>query len=242
MRATINSLWAHRYIGTLLLFICLLLVGIRVWALQAPQAHGFEPRIVNKTSSLQIVSSKKITLGQVDVLELILKNGSNKNITAIAFALGTDGVSTTIDYAFSEDLLTPGNTVVQNIPLSGLEAAAAKYSSPEADVTVSAVYFEDHTGDGDSKYLNKIREKYFGIKDQMRRILALLRKALESSSQQRTDPLAEIEAQASLLINEDDRTTLSSDFRKGLRQARQDLDFKIQRLKNKKDITGFRAV
>ena len=160
-----------------------------------------------------------------------------KNIIAFTLLLKLDGVSTTTDYAFSEELLTPGKTVVNYIPLDGLELAAANNISRDADVTISAVYFEDHTGDGEPKYVAKIKEKYLGIKDQVQRILPLLYKGLESSSQN-LDTVSEIETQAALLTTEDDRPTISADYKGGLRLAKNDLNSKIKKLKSHKEKTN----
>ncbi len=223
------------YLCILFAVSCLVFISMSV-ASRPKRNQDFDIRVINKTKSLQVKSAQKSTKLSIPTLEITLSNASSQNIMAYTIMLGDVGLAT--DYAFSEKLLAPGETEVKDIPMAGLEANAAKNRSLIIDVVISAVYFEDHTSEGDSKYVNMIKDKYVGIKSQTQYVLSILRKALDSPLPNTEQRLVEIESQASQLKTEDENISLSLDTRSGLRLVKENLNKKIRTLRSRENMTS----
>jgi len=79
-------------------------IGILVFATRISSQGNTGPNleVINRTAFLQVFAIKK----EGTELKLILRNNSNKNITAFSISLGSYGV--TRDLSYNEHLLAPG--------------------------------------------------------------------------------------------------------------------------------------
>jgi hypothetical protein len=218
-----------------------IVLGIGIWTsarILVPRISStqeLEATIVNKTKALEIVSTTKVLMGQAYVLRVKLKNVSAKNIVSYTYLAGQAG--NTRGYAFSEKLFEPGETSEEYIPYEKLQTAATTSSEREADLVFAAVWFEGGTGDGDPKFLRQLGDESQGIKEQARRILPLLRKALQDSEIQEDHALTDLESQISLLSTEDEATSQSLDYKLGRSMANRQLASKVKELRENKNKT-----
>lgn len=228
-----------RFIVIVLVFACLaLLVGAVAWATYNKSLQESQPPIINKTNTLQVVSAQENLDGQLRVLEITLKNISNRNISAYTLLLGN--AESTRDYAFSEELLSPEETSIERIALTkNVGSPNTNINIGPENIIIAAVWFERGNGDGDPKYVTMLRDKHLGYKEGARRILPLLRQALERSKQNSDEALNELESQSSLLPNEDNSLAYSVDYRSGLHLAKEHLGLKIRELKAKRSVVNF---
>lgn len=213
----------------LFIFSCIVFLGTGLWV----SAHIFNPfsnklqgnslHVTNKTNALHVTSIEK-TEGQYPDVKITLINNSSKNITA--YILSIRDLTITTDFALLGGFLAPGQTKVEIIPYSNFEARAT------GEVEVSAIYFDDQTGEGEARPTAMIREKHQGAKEQLNRILPILLNSLNSSQADTEALLAALESQASQLPTKIDNVSLSADHRSGLDYIKQTLDLNIKSLKN----------
>ena len=222
--------------GVSVVLIGLIFLGALVFAVPNKTRQGFEPHIINKTQALEIISAKEGLQGQISTLELKLKNVSPRNIASYSLLIGN--ARNTRDYVFSENLLSPGETAIEIIPLDGLRLATTTSPTPEAEIIVAAVKFEGHGGDGNPKYVTMLEDSYSGFKDQARHILPLLRKGLDTSETNIEQALVDLEVQSSFLSTEGANSPVSADYKSGLRLAKQHLLLRVRKLKDKKNMVN----
>jgi hypothetical protein len=137
------------------------------------------------------------------------------------------------DYVPSGGFFAPGEEKVERTSLGNFEAAAAKIPDHAGELIISAVYFDDHTGEGDSARVEMIRRRYKGAKEQIKLVLPILRSAL-NSSEDAESVLLSLESQASRLPSETEKTKHLPDYREGRDLVKQELDEHIQNLRSKK--------
>lgn len=219
-----------------------IVLGVGIWTSErilnryTGAAQELKPSIVNKTSALEIVSTAKVVMGDRDVLKVTLKNISEKNIISYKYLVGQAGI--TNGYAFSERLFAPGETREEYIPYDNLQTAATASPETETDLVFAAVWFEGGTGDGDPKFINRLRDEFAGIREQAGRILPLIRKARQDPEIQEAQVLSDLELQISQLSTEDDATSQSLDYKLGRSMANRQLASKVKELKENKNRTS----
>ncbi|MBA2705068.1 MAG: hypothetical protein H0U60_14605 [Blastocatellia bacterium] len=196
--------------------------------------QGFEPTIVNKTKALQIVSTTKIQRDQDYVLRVTLKNVSGKNIVSYTYLAGEAGI--TNSFGLSEKLFSPGETSDEYLPFENLAARAA-FSGREADLVFEGVWFEGGTGDGEPKFVKQLGDEYAGLKEQARRIVPLLRKALQGSYDTEDGTLTELELQISQLPVEESASSQSLDYKLGRSTANRQFASRVKELRENKNNT-----
>jgi hypothetical protein len=128
----------------------------------AAQLNGTVKSLV---SNLEIVQSKMIG---PNTLQVIMRNGYKKDITAVVASIGPEKVSRR-DYIYSE--------LEQDQKLSPGAADEFLYTidSPEEEnVVITAVLFSDMTRDGDHKAVRIVLDKRRGVKIQLARFNAHL--------------------------------------------------------------------
>lgn len=214
---------------------CLILRWAGVWAsthIRASQSEGasdLKLYATNKTAALKVISVKKVE-SDLPMVEVTVQNQSPKNITSFMLAIGDLMILT--DYVPDGTLFGPGEQNVQRISLGNFEAAAAKNPKQAGEVVVTAVYFDDRTGEGDARRVEMIRKRYEGIKEQIKLALPILRNAL-SSSEDADNVLLAAESQVKNLPTEANNSRLSPDYRDGRDVMKQSLGESIQKLKKK---------
>ena len=138
--------------------ICLSIFGPSIKSNVAPRQ--FNPTVRSEVSKLEIIQTAM--LGP-NVLQVIMKNGYSKDITAVVAAIG-DHKTTRTDYIFAEmgqyQKLSPGAT---DEFLYGIA------SSEEENIVIRAVLFSDMTREGDFRDIRKVLDKRLGVRIQLTR-------------------------------------------------------------------------
>jgi len=134
-------------------------------------------RINNLTRSFEVLSAKKYD----GHLNLSLRNNSNKAITAYVFTSRMDPQTVftfSEDFAFSEvgAVIAPGQDYEKTIGISN-----TLNRRNEVVLALSAIIFEDNTGEGDPKAIRDIQDDRLGQKIQIMKALPVLDKLLRLS-------------------------------------------------------------
>ncbi len=175
---------------------CLLIVGAIIPSLSKSHSlQSSKPQIENKTQQFQAVSLELNADG--DAYELVLKNNYMKPINAYTIGIGpTSRVD--VDLTLADRVIASGETTKETIPVSKLQAPNnPNQLSP--NITILAVMFSDKTGDGDTKAIQRVKDRHLGAKIQLQRANAVLDAALATSGSITPDTLASIRAQISSL-------------------------------------------
>jgi hypothetical protein len=200
-----------------------------MWATPPGKAQEIKPRVINKTNGLRVVSIEK-TNGQFPVLKVTLSNNSTKIISAYILSVGDLHIMT---YSgLNKESFAPGDTKIEKIPFGNFETAAAENPTRAGELIVSAVYFDDHTGEGETRQLKMIKDNYLGIKEQLKLLLPLLHSALSSAKSDMENALSTLESEASRLPTERENVKLSADYRDGRAWVQESLSMEIQNLKS----------
>lgn len=233
MSKHLASLRRHRLVAIGIVLTCLIFLvasvwaSTRMWATPAGTTQEIKPLVINKTNSLRVVSMEK-TKGQFPDLKVTLFNSSNKIIYAYILSVGDMGIMT---YSrLNQESFAAGQTKIDKIPFGNFEAAAAEDPSRAGELVVSAVYFDDHTGEGEARHLEMIKDNYAGIKDQLKLLLPLLHSALSSAKSDLENALLTLESEASRLPTERGNVKLSADYRGGRAWVQESLSMEIQNL------------
>jgi len=176
----------------------------------------FQPTIVNKTTSLEVVSATKTLIGQQYVLMVTLRNNSTKNILSYTYLAGHG--STTRDYTFGKEPLSPGKTDVAYVSYEDLQNSPISHKHP-GHLVIVAAWFEGRSGDGDDHFVRKLSDQFEGLKQQAKLIVPLLRKAADLNEHNQDQALDYLISQAALLSTGDDNSDASIDYKEGRRRA-----------------------
>jgi len=204
MRRTLSSV-TSRYASA-----ALLLAGLAVFS---NSALGSEPsglRVRNSTRSFKIVAVEKSDDG--DYL-LSLKNEYAKAITAFRVFLPNSETTLRRSFLESRKSIAPGAVEVIEIPAQGLKSPGGESVSSEANVLITAVAFEDKTGDGKAEALAEIEAERFAEKAQLTRAVSQLRKMLEASDTQLIASLDSLRPENWAFISDSGVASLLVDFR-----------------------------
>ena len=187
-----------------------------------------EPIIKSKTLAVRVLGSERTSLGDNSIWFVKLQNTSGRDIKAYTIASGKTWV--TKNYFLGEQSLASGAVENQIIPLS---------SGPSHDIslgtgkefTITAVFFADGTGDGDSRFVFMLSEKYAGMRDQANRILPCLRGLASTFGPNQESALEECEAETLRLpLKSNGR---SADYEDGLESAQRELLNQLNDIKEK---------
>src|SRR6185503_8589394 len=145
--------------------ICLSIFGPSIKSNVAPRQ--FNPTVRSEVSKLEIIQTAM--LGP-NALQVIMKNGYSKDITAVVAAFGDEKV-TRVDYIFAEleerQKLSPGATDEFSYTIDSKE---------EENIVITAVLFSDMTREGDFKAIRDVLDKRLGVKIQLARFNSYLEK------------------------------------------------------------------
>jgi hypothetical protein len=214
---------AHRYLALLAGFALFGIMSGAVFGLsrrtrhhQQPNGSIATPTVTNRTNALKVIGVEQATIGSSLILQIKLQNISNKDIKAVTLSAGIGWV--TDDRLFSEDVIAPGSTISEIVPLQSNVAEGVNTSpGTSKELAVAAVLFSDGSGDGDAFYVKALTNQYAGIRDQAKSVLKRLRQPPNRVSPERA--LYELENEASALPT---RGTgpVSVDYDDGLKRAR----------------------
>lgn len=144
--------------------------GVRISEAQDKQAT--KPNTINQTSALTVVETS-VTDGEYPGVTIILLNQSSRNINA--YVLGIGRLSVTTDFASVGDLMKPGATQIETIPLANFSKSEG--SKELHHLTISAVTFQGGAGEGDAERLDALRDRHRGIREQVEQVLPVLRQS-----------------------------------------------------------------
>jgi hypothetical protein len=137
---------------------CILLFGSFTKSNTAQQQ--FNPIVTTEVPKLEIIQTKM--LGP-NVLEVIMRNGYSKDITAVVASIG-DTKTTRTDYIFAEreqsQTLSPGETDNFTYTVD---------STDQENIVIKAVLFSDMTKEGSPAEITKVLERRLGVKIQLGR-------------------------------------------------------------------------
>lgn len=216
------SLFHSSHILTIsLAAICLgISIGLIFWSASAEYIQETDPIITNQTNSLRVLSAKRKEVNGNSFITIKLQNVSSKNIKAYTIVRDKNSWMT-------EDSL--------NIPLftiNELKEVTLPFDVKKQNLVIAAVYFEDGIGEGDPRFVEMIKSKHAGMRDQARRILPQIRKllALNTDSEK---TLSEFETEVLQLPINGNENSSSPDYESGLNFVKEKLTKTIQSLKTK---------
>lgn len=225
-----------------LCFICLAYFGMlprgssaRISTASVTPHQGITPYLTNKTNALRVVSVKTAGEGSRTNVEITLINQSTQNITAFVLSMGS--VSITTQIGFDGEPFVPNQVRIEKIPLSNVIAAAENNPGRAGEIVLSAVFLADGTGEGESQRVAKIKNRYLGMKDEVKLVLPLLRSALSSTEADSEHLLLMLENKASQLPTGEEDDKLSHDYRSGRSFVKDGLKSNLKNLRGRKSAT-----
>jgi hypothetical protein len=196
------------------LFVCVFLFGssIKSNVNLNKESQEFTPSIKCLASKLEILKTKM--LGP-NVLQVIMKNGYSKNITAVVAFLGDEKV-TRRDYIYAEleenQKLSPGATD---------EILYTIDSKEEENIVIKAVLFSDMSVDGDMKAIKPVLDKRQAMRIQFARFNSQLKKLNKVDPAQLQGEFQKVKQFAeNLSVVPDDGSPMSDAFKFGLRHGK----------------------
>lgn len=240
---TLSSLFKWRLVTAFFCFICLAYLGTVIRGslariAPAPSAtthhQGITPYLTNKTNALRVMSVKTIGEGSRTDVEITLKNQSNENITAYVLSMGD--VSVTTQIGFDGEPFAPNHMRVEKIPFDNVTGAAQNNPARAGEIVLSAVFLANGTGEGEPRWVAKIKNKYMGMKDEVQIILPLLRSTSNSHEPDLERSLVALEAHAAELPQGKEKDKLSFDYQDGRSYVKEGLKSNIKYLKDKKKV------
>lgn len=174
-----------RVVVIALVSVCVVVLGVGAARKSAsgPRTRGNTLQIQNKTRSFEVIRTPEIMQTEIndEGLELSLRNGSDKNITA--FAVSVNRAISETDFVFSE-LEDHRGIVPQSVYRNRFSFARSgnpdRTAQQNLDIGVLAVVFADGSSEGDPRLIAAILGQRQESKVQLTRIVQLLDEALDS--------------------------------------------------------------
>lgn len=201
-----------------------LLFGIGLFGLGITAAYHYPaqqaPEIVNKTTSIQVISVIPEGVGY----ELRLKNIATRNING--YSVGSDRAYRTSDLTVGETVISPGEEfTVQLPPIRDPRGPQAASPSTRAEPhTIRYVVFDDDSIDGDEIAAQELRDIRSGRREQLQRIGVLLNTVSASPD------ITQLESQLQALPTESLKTDRSFNVAQGRLAAKQDALLELSKL------------
>jgi hypothetical protein len=216
------------------MFVSVFLIGSTIKSNVKPDKENdqFNLSVKCLASKLEILQTKM--LGP-NVLQVIMKNGYPKDITAVVTFIGDEKVTRT-DYIYAElekdQKLSPGATD---------EFLYSIDSKEEENIVIKAVLFSDMTVDGDMKAVKRVLDKRQAMKIQFARFNPHLEKLNKVDPTQLQAEFQKVRQIAeNLPVKMDDGSTMSQAFEHGLRHGKafilKYLAEMVSQLENEKDL------
>jgi hypothetical protein len=143
-------------------------------------------------------------------------------------------VSITTQIGFDGEPFAPNQVRVEKIPLSNLIGAAENNPRRAGEIVLSAVFSADGTGEGEPQQVAKIKNKYLGMKDEVKLVIPLLRSALSSTEADSERLLLMLEDQVSQLPTGEQDDKLSHDYRSGRSFVKDGLKSNLKNVRGRK--------
>lgn len=212
----------RRSAGPILVSACLLglgIGGVTRSSQNGTATQGKAPRIQNKTRSFEVIQTGA-GIGSNGIVELSLRNGYEKNITA--YAVSVNGLISTQDFRYSD-----GDDQVGIAPeaVYATHAGVARSRKLEGaaqqalDIIVLAVVFDDKTTDGDPRLVAELLDTRQGSKIQLMRVIGLVNKALRSAATIDDAAFEKLRSEISSLPIESQNSTAESSRLRGERDS-----------------------
>jgi ElaB/YqjD/DUF883 family membrane-anchored ribosome-binding protein len=148
-------------------------------------------RIANKTKGFTV---QRITR-QDNIIKLELRNAYSKPITGYQIYVGGKTIQTELLVNNDPQIVLPGASVHKQYP--------DREEIRRQGITILAVLFDDHTGDGDPHYLKRLLQYREGMKMQRLRALDALQKVLDSGVTNLIEALEQVMSEIPTLSNEE---------------------------------------
>lgn len=198
------------------------------------QSTSAGPRVDSKSSGLRVIDTKRVTVGNTSFVFLKLQNVSAKPIKALTISLGQSYVVK--NFLLSEEAIAPGASVIERLSVPpSIQEGSSTGSQPT--IVVTAVFYSDGTGDGDSQYVQLLKNQALGMRDQAKRILPTLRRASGGQSEQ---ALADLESEGNALPIKA-KVPVSPDYDEGLQKARKILLGQLGEIKEQRRMNDFQG-
>lgn len=163
-------------------------------------------RLENKTRSLIVESVKELGETRAGVqkeasrLEVIIRNGSDKPISAYRFRVSDSQT----DKDSISGIERSGAMDGWALPPQGKDAVRLSVAHDgEVVLTMSAVLFEDGTGEGDSFDLSRLQEFHAGVRTAFQRIVPVLRQKVNADEAALTDTAIQSLEDEVALVNDE---------------------------------------
>jgi len=180
------------------------------------------PLVTSATSAIRVVGLERATIGNSPILNVSLQNISPKIIKA--YSLGSGKRWVTRSYYFSETAFLPNSIDTQIIPLDSTSFRAAS-----REFTVTAVFFEDGSADGQATSVFRLREHWLGLSDYTSHLLPCLRQLPSMVAAQDEAALLNCETEAGKWSAKGK----SSDYEDGFQNAQRESLTQLREIKNK---------
>lgn len=212
-------------VGASLVILCT--AAAVVWATNGrDDTDRLRVRNLTRSLSVESVASPPGALKKAGRFVVTVRNGYDKPV--VAYSIRVEDGSTDKDTISAVE--RGGHTDGWSLPPNATDVARVS-ASPEGDVvlTVSAVLFDDGTGDGDADALTRMREVRAGIKIAYQQLVPILRRAAGEG---------QADASGAALQSLEDEVALVSDrevpvnLRRGFVQARDYVAFELRELKS----------
>lgn len=164
----------------------------------------------NKTRAFSIVNAKR----RGDIVEVEIRNDYDKPITGFQVSVGDATIQTELLVGDEIRVLAPGEVT--------LKTYGAPPELEERGIVVLAVLFNDHTGDGDSWYLNRLLEYRKGMKMQRQQTIQALQRVLSLSDVDLPQGFDKLVSQ-SFSLSEEDIKRLPMPVQLGIKDERRRL-------------------
>lgn len=164
--------------------------------------------VVSYASGVKVANAKLKNEGEMSMIETVLVNNSSQGIIALVFSCGE--VSIVKHFVFREKMFEPGEAMTYAFPAQTEELVKTPKFNGKWRAVLSAVYYADHSGEGDNAILKSVKSRYEGYKQQLAQLMPIL--TLLNSSLKELDAknlATEIERKSILIDgkNIDDRIT-----------------------------------
>ena len=163
-------------------------------------------------------------------LALTLQNGYDKKINGFLVSVGNVGIHT--EYMYNPDqMIPPGGTWVDQVPIEPF--------TDTKGITLTAVFFDDGTSDGDEAAIKGTEEDRAGQKALIRRALALIRQTLGAPDVDSVAALDQLLSELRSLSIE--RVSGRPNFSMGQQSAKDRMISIIETLRERQDQSAYRT-
>jgi hypothetical protein len=202
---------------TLGIIACTALLSLRILDVRGyTKSQQTIIQVNNKTYAIEVLDSK-VENGN---FKITMKNRSNRNITSYEVSLG-DGRSAQTELLYTNEVIAPEQVFSDDYLVDD--------TLIRDGFGITAVIFDDGTGNGDARVIRQITDIRYGEKLQYQRSLSLLEQAASAADDSLPETLDQLPSQISSLENGD--SNLSPYIKSGIQNAKNHLIQELQTVK-----------